>query len=439
MNRVAFEQKKNRVAMFFAILLLLVLAAGVYLYLSTVWAKSEMNALKSAEFSAIQDVKGDNVAASGLPVSQKMQYPSAVDVYQTPMGFSIVSFSQNWTGDSLKDIYNELTANKHGEEMYSISEVMIYPDESALDSGSSVAGTHVTQQKNSSVFFHLPGLVPDSLQYDITSTQSSIELYNMDKYDAVSQVARTISHEYGHHYTMYYFMPNDEAAKSSDYYRLRGVDGFNHAVFYDIESEYYENHMWSLFELAAEDYVQLMGSPDAKQQREYLDVYDVLDNYNKYKDYTAYADASVSNVYPQENVYLPLADEVDGLRDYYLSFIGEHSDAQGLDHADFHLAMAKHEQYGYTYYEITWEKTTKDPGSLYTLVCYSENGDIFLPVRTVRGNETPVARVGTAVKLSGITLTTLKNGVTDEDRYFKLYVTWPDGRMQSSEMFYADF
>lgn len=439
MNRVAFEQKKNHVAVFFAILFLFVLAAGVYLYLSTVWAKSEMKALKSAEFSKIQVVKGDNADAPGLPVSQKMQYPSAVDVYQTPMGFSIVSFSQKWTGDSLKDIYNELAANKHGEEMYSISEVMIYPDESSLDSGSSVAGTHVTQQKDSSVFFHLPGLAPDSLQYDITSTQSTIELYNMDKYDAVSQVARTISHEYGHHYTMYYFMPSDEAAKSSDYYRLRGVDDFDHAVFYDIESEYYENHMWSLYELAAEDYVQMMGSPDAKQQREYLDVYDVLDNYNKYKDYTAYADASVSNVYPQENVYLPLADEVDGLRDYYLSFIGENSDAQGLDHADFHLSMAEHELYGYTYYEITWDKTTKDPDALYTLVCYSENGDIFLPVRTVRGNETPVARVGTAVKLSGITLTTLKNGVTDEDRYFKLYVTWPDGRMQSSEMFYADF
>ncbi len=439
MNRMAFEHKKNRTALFFAIVFVIVLAVGAYLFLSKMWAEFEMASLINADFSPSQAVNKEQVDAPGLPVSKENEYPSAVDYFKTPMGFSVVSYSQNWTGEKLEDIYNELAANKHGEEMYAISEVMIYPGESALDSGSSVAGTHVTQEKDFSVFFHLPGIVPESLQYGIHSTQSTIELYNMDEYADVSQVARTISHEYGHHYTMYYFMQNDEAAKSSDYYRLRGVDGFDHEVLYDIESEYYENHMWSLYELAAEDYVQLMGSPDAKQPREYLDIFDVLNNYSKNKDYKAYADASVSNVYPQENIYLPLADEVDGLRDYYLSFIGEQNDTANLEHADFNLSMSANEQYGYKYYEITWDKTTTDADSLYTLVCFSENGDIYLPVRTVQGNETPIARVGTAVKLSGITLTTLKNGVTDEDRYFKLYVTWPDGRMQSSEMFYADF
>jgi len=439
LNRTVFDQKKNHVAIFFVIILILVLAAGIYLFLCKMWAESEMSALKNADYSVSQAVKGDQTDAPGLPVSKENEYPSAIDVFKTPMGFAIVSYSQNWTGDSLKDIYDELTANKHGKEMYAISEVNIYPGESALGSGGSVAGTHVTQQNSYSVFFHLPEIVPDSLQYLFNSTKSTIELYNMDEYDDVSQVARTISHEYGHHYTMYYFMQNDEAAKDSDYYRLRGISDFDHDVFYDIESEYYENHMWSLYELAAEDYVQLLGSPGAKQPREYLDVFDVLENYKKYKDYKAYADASVSNVYPQENIYIPLAHEVNGLRDYYFSFIGEQSDTEDLEHADFSLTMTEHENYGYTYYEIAWDKTTADPDSLYTLICFSENGDIFLPVRTVLGNETPVARVGTAVKLSGITLTTLKNGITDEDRYFKLYVTWPDGRMQSSEMFYADF
>jgi hypothetical protein len=134
-----------------------------------------------------------------------------------------------------------------------------------------------------------------------------------------------------------------------------------------------------------------------------------------------------------------MADEVDGLRDYYLSFIGETSGVENLENADFNLAMTPLDSYGYKYYEITWDKTTEDENALYTLVCYSEDETIFLPVRTIHGDEAPVARVGTAVRLSGITLTTLKNGVTDEDRYFKLYVTWPDGRMQSSEMFHADF
>ncbi len=440
MNRMAFEQQKNKTAILSVILFIVFLAAGVFFLLSKLSAETEMAELKNSSFTATQAMKGVQPDAPGLPVSEKTEYESAVDTYHTPMGFPIVSYSKNWSGDKLIEIFNELIANKHGKEMYSISQVMIYPGESSLNAGNKdVAGTHVTQQKMFFVFFHLPGIVPDSLQYDIDSTQSTIELYNMDTFDAVSQVARTISHEYGHHYTMYYFMPDDETAKTSDYYMLRDVEEFDHDVFYDIESEYYENHMWSLYELAAEDYVQLLGSPGAKQPREYLDIYDVLDNYSKHKDYTAYADSSVSNVYPQENIYIPLADEVDGLKKYYLSFIGEKSEAQGLVEANFNLSMSTHERYGYTYYEITWDKTTNDPDALYTIVCYSENGEIFLPVRTVRGDETPVARVGTAVKLSGITLTTLKNGVTDEDRYFKLYVTWPDGHMQSSEMFYADF
>ncbi len=439
MNRTAFDKKKNHVAILFGILLIIAIGAGVYLFFIQSWAKSGIDDLVNADYSAVHAEKGAGEAAAGLPITQKSDYPSSVDIYNSPLGFPIVSYSQAWTGDKLKDIYSELVANKHGKEIYSVSEVVLYPGESSLDTSTGVAGTHVTEQKVFSLFLDLPGIVPDSLEYNIDSTQSSIELYNMDKYEAVTQVARTLSHEYGHHYTMYYFMPDDEAAKSSEYFRLRGVDQYDHDVFFDIESDYYENHMWSVYEIAAEDYVQLMGSSTCKQQREYLDIYDVSDNYNKNKDYKAYADSSVSNVYPQENIYIPLADEISGLRDYYLSFIGETSGMTDLGNADFNLAMTEHESYGYKYYEITWNKTTEDENALYTLVCYSENGDIFLPVRTMHGDETPVARVGTAVKLSGITLTTLKNGVTDENRYFKLYVTWPDGRMQSSEMFHADF
>ncbi len=439
MNRTAFDKKKNHVAILFGILLIIAIGAGIYLFFMQSWAKSGIDELVNADYTPVHIEKAENQDAPGLPITQKSDYPSSVAIYDTPLGFPIVSYSEVWTGDKLKDIFNELIANKHGKEIYSVTEVLLYPGESALDTNTGVAGTHVTEKKVFSVFLNLPGLVPDTLTYDIDSTQSSIELYNMDKYDSVTQVARTISHEYGHHYTMYYFMPDDESARNSDYFLMRGIDKFDHDVFFEIESDYYENHMWSVYELAAEDYVQLMGSPSSKQQREYLDIYDVLDNYKKNKDYTAYADSSISNVYPQENIYIPLADEIGGLRDYYLSFIGETSGMQNIEKANFNLRMTEHESYGYKYYEIMWDKTTEDENALYTLVCYSKNGDIFLPVRTVRGDETPVARVGTAVKLSGITLTTLKNGVTDEDRQFKLYVTWPDGRMQSSEMFDADF
>lgn len=440
MNRSAFDKKKNHVAILFGILLIVTIGVGVYLFFVQSWARSEIDALVNADYTNVYVEKGESDDMFGLPLSQKSEYSSAIDIFHTPLGFPIVSFSQEWTGDKLEEIYDELIANKHGKEISSVSEVLVYAGESAQDSGGNVAGTHVTSEKTYSLFFDLPGLVPETLEYNIDSTQSTIELYNMDKYDSAQQVARTISHEYGHHYTMYYFMQDDESTKNSEYYHIRGIGNFDHDVFFEIESEYYENHMWSIYEIAAEDYVQLMGSPTAKQQIEYLDIYEALDYYYKNKEnYTVYADASVSNVYPQENIYIPLADEVNGLREYYLSFIGETSELDDLVHPNFNISMTQHDSYGYDYYEITWDKTTDDPDALYTLVCYSSNGDIFLPVRTVYGDEKPIARIGTAVKLSGITISTSSDKITDEDRFFKLYVTWPDGRMQSSEVFYADF
>ncbi len=439
--RSALEKDRNKIALLFTIILIVAVGAVVFLFFNMMAAKSEMTALVSADYagSRVEATKRSEAELPGLSLREKQKNSLAVDVYETPLGFDIISYSQKWTGEKLNDVYNELISNEHGDEIRSISKVVIYPKESGLDSGSAVAGTHVTKRQSYSVFFHLPGIVPDSLVYGFNSTMSTIELYDMDKYDNISQIARTIAHEYGHHYTMYYFLQNNEAAKQSEYYKLRGIDNLGREVFYDIESEYYENHMWSLYEIAAEDYVQLMGSPGAKQTREYLDVYDVLEDYEANKNYKAYADASIINVYPQENINIPLADEINGLRDYYYSFIGKQNNTEDLGKASFNLKMTAMEKYGYPYYEITWNKTTQDQDALYTLVCFDKDKNIYLPVRSIRGDERPVARVGTAVQLSGITLTTLTNKVTDEDRYFKLYVIWPDGRMQSSEMFYADF
>ena len=104
--------------------------------------------------------------------------------------------------------------------------------------------------------------------------------------------------------------------------------------------------------------------------------------------------------------------------------------------------MKRRSSYGHVHYEITWNRPTKDRNALYTLVCYDMDGQIFLPVRTLKGNEEPKARVGTATRTSGTTVyysTGMFPEVIKEDRMFRLYVLWPDGRMQSSELFHAHF
>ena len=171
---------------------------------------------------------------------------------------------------------------------------------------SNVAGTQSQQQSEYRVFFDLPSLVPQTMEYSFHSNLSVIELYNMDEYSDISQAAHTISHEYGHHYTMFYFLQSEEAAKASEYYQLRGFGTYDKPVFFGSEDEYYANHEWSIYEIAAEDYMQLMGSNTGKQTEEYLDVYDLATEYQG-DTYSRTYDKSIVNVYPQENIYIPLA------------------------------------------------------------------------------------------------------------------------------------
>ncbi|MGI5849319.1 MAG: hypothetical protein ACOX8Q_04510 [Christensenellales bacterium] len=430
--------KKRSFVKFLFILLILIAAGTAYFIIDQFLVYNEIISLDTIEYTAYTAEKSEQKAADGIPLSAHTIDALKGDVYHTPLGFSIVSYSEKWTGDKLIDIYLELLNNTHGDEIMSISKVIIYPGESEIDvTDHIIAGSHTIKRKDSSVFFNLPSIVPKSMRYSIHSTLSIIELFNMDAYDNVQQASKTIAHEYGHHYSMYYFMQDDKAAKESDYYRLRNFSSFDHEVFFDDQNTYFQNHEWSIYEIAAEDYVQLLGSPNAKQPKVYFDVYDVLlSNDDKYYPR---GDETTVNVFPQENIYIPLADEVAGLRDYFNSFIDKENPYQPLEKADFGLAIKEYSNHGYTYYDITWEKTSTASKALYTLVCYDTKGNILMPVKTVFGDAIPIARVGTVSRLEGNTLTTCTNEITEDDRYFKLYLLLPDGRMQSSELFYADF
>lgn len=446
MARELIYTKKNKAAIIFFLMAALAFAAAVYVAYDIYTARYKLDYTFSDDYSdtGYLYTKGGLAPAPGVCLLE--QVPEYNNYFSTPMGFPIISFSDKWTGDKLKSIYNELLKNKHGDEMSLLSGVILYPGKSKTDKDIAIAGTHVTHFAQFPVFFHLPGFVPQSLQYSLTSQQSVIELYNMDGYNDVTDIAKTLAHEYGHHFTIHYFLSDDDTAKKSEYYKIRNVDDYERKVFFDNVDDYYKNHMWSIYEMAAEDYVQLMGSPNAKQTSRYYDVFDVLHNGNNNPKTTT----AVYNVFPQENIYVPLADEVPRLRDYFYNFIGEESSADVFSPAEFNLRYQKKTSYGHTHYDITWDKTTRDKNALYTLVCYNENGQLFQVVKTVFGNDEPKAKVGTAVQTQRIgkvtnykflelqdTLTGEK--ITDKPRYFKLYVLWPDGRMQSSRLCLLEF
>ena len=442
MYRDEYGKKHNAALYLLVILLILLSAAAAYFFIDQTLTRDRLAKLDAADYtsSRVDIEKAENIPPPGIALSAETEVQQSGDVYNTPLGFPIISYSDKWTGDKLIDIYNELMRNTHGQEIESISKVVVHPGNSPLDTeDSSVAGAHTTQHAEYDVFFNLPGLVPKSLKYGLASTLSVIELYNMDEFDTAKQAAKTIAHEYGHHFTMYYFMQNDAAVRESAYYSLRGFDDYDQPVFYEDAADYYANHRWSIYEIAAEDYVQLMGSPSAKQPVEYIDIYDWLFSSDE-GAYTKKANETTVNVFPQENIDIPLSDEIPGLRDYFYSFIDKENTLVPLAPADIQISMQKHEKYGYTYYDITWTKPSGNSKSLYTLVSYDTDKNAFAAIKTTYGNEQPVARVGTVARLTGTQIISSSDGgVTDEDRYFKVYLILPDGRMQSSEPFYADF
>ncbi len=422
-----------------------VLAAGgaAFFMIDGMRVNNAIAEVDSIEYEETTAEKGEQPEAKGVALTAE-ETPESLegDIYHTPMGFSIVSHSDAWEGQKLVDIYNELLQNGHGDEIRYLSEVVLYGGNSDYAAVMAAAGDRSDADVDKYVYVDVPALIPSGLMYDTRAVVSVLSLYNMDDYSDAADVAETLSHEYGHHFTMYYFMQNDRAVKDSEYYTLRGFENIDHQFFYSTALAYYENHMWDIYEIAAEDYVQLLGSPGTRLTQEYMDGRDLLES--DLESYSPSIQYEYHNVFPQENIFIPLADEVSGLRDYFYSWIDKPNEYDSeLQTVDFGLQIEKKSSNGKRYYNITWNMTNTDPDALYTLVCYTEEGDLYWPVRTVYGNEDPIAVVGSPTVRrnwdGGYTIYWWSDGVPDEDRIFKLYLMLPDGRMQASDPFYVEF
>ena len=421
-----------------AAIFLLAVAGGVFFLLDGMRVDKAVAQIDSLHYDRIEAEKGAQYSLVGNAISAEITESLEDSVYHTPMGFSIVSHTDQWTGDKLVEIYDELLQNKHGEEMGYLSQIDLYPGEPEYTDLFDAAGDRSQADLNTYVFADARAIIPLSMSYNATPVVSDITLYNMDEYDLASQVAYTLAHEYGHHYTIYYFMQDDDAVKASEYYQLRGFADYDHEIFYHTAQSYYENHMWDVYEIAAEDYVQLMGSPSTRKTVEYMDNKDLVETGTDPSDDEARTVRM--NVRPQENIFIPLADETPDLKEYYNSFIGaDGEDNTPLQTVDFGLQIEKKSNYGYRYYNITWTMVNTDPDALYTLVCYDADGELFRPVRTVHGGEEPIARVGSVVARKGNWIRGWDDNIPDEDRIFKLYLLLPDGQMLASDPFEVNF
>ena len=211
-----------------------------YLYILVMIAAGLVFQPSPADASVYDETKMKSAQFSYEDFYQK------ISSYEGESGITFISYSPAWgTAEKLKEVEAELLKNKHGEELSLIEKVIIYPDYPA---GKDTLGQYKAE-------YQFIGS-----EIDLTPGRT-INIYGGDDYTTVESIATTLSHEYGHHFTFYYLIEEENLAPEnwldSEYASARNLTSTPaHA---DSTGEY----EWLVQEIFAEDYVQLFGSDNA--------------------------------------------------------------------------------------------------------------------------------------------------------------------------------
>jgi len=326
-------------------------------------------------------------------------YGSPYAVFEGDKGIKVVSYTSTWNSEEkLQKVYDELLLNFHSNELNYLSHIYLYPD-----SPEGVAGLYHTEYS-----------INSNGEYEYHDKRY-IELFDIIKHNEVEDFAGNLSHEYGHHFTMFHLIQGENKffadLYDTGYAKVRNFEKYPNVKHYsDLEGLDY-SHKWDVTEIAAEDYVQLFGSKTAKKSTDYKDITEkIRDNQSEY-----YTTSNSFNLFPQENLDIPLAANVDGLYEYWLNLAGytsklmkpdefpkltlletervitpelmEKYNFESFRNKDFNKANKK--------YAISWEKIPDGKNYEYTLVGFPGLDRTFPePIKTVNSNEVLIAYFG---------------------------------------------
>jgi hypothetical protein len=339
--------------------------------------------------------------------------------YTAEDGIVFTSYSPAWSDPSkLVALHKELLQNVHGDEIKLLHQIKIYDD---YPRGDGVAGQYLFQM-TSSLLSNKPKMEP-----------GSIELYGGKEHTSVASLARTLSHEYGHHVTHYYTLQADGFSlidskrwSNTSYATMRGLSNDKRVNISGVD------HRWQVAEIAAEDYVQLFGSPLAKAETQFESRVDqVLGG----QDPGALSwSATMYNVQPQENNDLPLASEVPGLYNFfYKQMTGKPSAYKPPAKPTLSLVSYSRQGDVGNQLRFTWNEPGEQTNYNYTLVTYKDNDLLAEPVVTRTASEQHEARYGPVVVRKGAYIYTYQEpGAVKGMRHFKLFVFGPNGWVSES-------
>jgi len=377
-----------------------------------------------------------NTAVAAEPYHYSDPRDDALYLYEAPEGFTIISYCTAWNTDMLELLRNELMLNVHGDEMDFLHEVIVYP---YAEEDGRAAATFTLGTQSLRIFFQFPAF-PDDFTVDFPQDIGSITLYNGDKNTTIESMASSLSHEYGHLYTHYYMFDvrnsETDSVAESMYARLREADRFNLLSRISHEDLYWQERHRYLIETAAEDYVQLMGSPTTRQVVDFMDVRQLLNN-NEQPERSATA----RNAIPQENMMIPLAIDVPGLNENFYSFIDIEPRVPAEEKKDIALQIRRNSvQHNlvsglrtFVHYEISWNTPYRD--AIYTLSCYDPNNysGWGTPIKTIRTGQTASAVIGEDVVTRGDQVVSMNDGLAEGTKIFIVIALLPDGTFYASE------
>ncbi|MDQ0215916.1 hypothetical protein J2S13_002336 [Oikeobacillus pervagus] len=188
------------------------------------------------------DLTVDKQAQANLDHHYKL-----VKKYKGKSGVTFESYSPKWNTDrKLQQLEQQLLRNKHGKELAYLGKIMIYPD---YPNGKGVLGMYFAEYIYGNGEMRYLG-------------DRVIHLYGGEDHPTVVDMAYTLSHEYGHHFTYYHLVQKEQKPLDkwlqSDYAKARHFDQY-HKIHTNGRGDY----IWHMPEVIAEDYVQLFGSEEA--------------------------------------------------------------------------------------------------------------------------------------------------------------------------------
>ncbi|NLB43349.1 MAG: hypothetical protein GX815_14070, partial [Clostridiales bacterium] len=175
----------------------------------------------------------------------------------TDEGLEIISHVDTWRGDKLTEIAEELYKNRHGLEMEYLDRVEIHNGPEP-NGNQMISASYEQEQQQIGIPVNLAGFLPADYELKVNLEKGVIRIFKGEEKENIADIAEDLSHEYGHHFSFFHF--EDEFTSGdftdSEYYSVRGLDEYPQ-VNGEVSHER-EIHRWSIFELVAEDYFQLL-------------------------------------------------------------------------------------------------------------------------------------------------------------------------------------